>query len=138
MRLPPNILLIEDDPDDREIFESIVQNIMPAAKCMNAENGQHALDILTNGSSMPHVIFLDLNMPLMNGKQFLMEIKKYPEIQRIPVIVLSTSSDAGIVAETRLLGATDFITKPDRLAQWEDALRKFFREQSFPTENGDR
>lgn len=135
MNQPLHILLVDDDPDDQEIFESVIKEILPTAKCSGAGNGQHALEKLTDGSPRPHIIFLDLNMPLMNGKQFLVEIKKHPDIEKIPVIVLSTSSDPTNFAETKQLGAKYFITKPDRFSQWEHALRKFFREQSFLIEN---
>lgn len=74
----------------------------------------------------PDVIFLDLNMPLMNGKQFLQEIKRVDDIAGIPVTILSTSSDPHNIAETQKLGATGFITKPDRFSEWQAALKKFF------------
>ncbi|HEU5148686.1 MAG TPA: response regulator [Chryseosolibacter sp.] len=135
MNKPLHILLINDDPDDHEIFESVIELILPSARCSSVLSGQRAIEKLIDGSLRPHIIFLDLNMPLMNGKQFLLEVRNHPEIATIPVIVLTTSSDAGNVAETKQLGAKYFITKPDRFSQWEDALRQFFREQSFLTEN---
>lgn len=136
MNQPVHIFLVDDDPDDQEIFASVIEVILPTAKCSGAPNGQRAIEKLTDGSAKPSIIFLDLNMPLMNGKQFLVEIKKHPEIEKIPVVVLSTSSDPANVAETKQLGASYFITKPDRLSQWEDALRRFFQEQSFLMNNG--
>lgn len=135
MNQPLRILLIDDDADDHEIFQSVIKEIFPAARCTGAVNGQQALERLKDGTAVPHIIFLDLNMPLMNGKQFLVEMKKHPDVEKIPVIVLSTSSDPVNVAETRRLGAKYFITKPDRFSQWVHALRKLFREQSFLMEN---
>lgn len=135
MKQPLRILLVDDDVDDHAIFQTVIKEILPAAMCTGAPNGQRALEGLMDGSPAPHIIFLDLNMPLMNGKQFLLELKKHPDIEKIPVIVLSTSSDPANVAETRQLGAKYFITKPDRFSQWVHALRTLFREQSFLLEN---
>jgi CheY-like chemotaxis protein len=91
---------------------------------MIAENGQDALKKLSGYH--PDVIFLDLNMPLMNGRQFLEEIKKKDGLSHIPVIILSTSSDKSTIEDTRRLGARDFITKPDKLSAWEARLKEVF------------
>src|SRR5688572_1637121 len=73
----PRLMLIDDDEDDREICLSVLQTILPEASYIIATNGEDALQKLNNGNASPDLIFLDLNMPLMNGKQFLMSGKKY-------------------------------------------------------------
>lgn len=115
-------MLIDDDEDDREIFLSVIQNILPHATYSIAINGQDALSKL-NGSLKPHLIFLDLNMPLMNGKQFLKARKDNEFIESIPVVILSTSSDESTMREAIELGALYFVTKPDKYSAWEGALR---------------
>ncbi len=125
-------MLIDDDEDDREIFLSVIQNILPGATLTIAINGQDALAKL-NDPSVPHVIFLDLNMPLMNGKRFLAARKENRIIDSIPVVILSTSSDQSTIREAIELGALYFVTKPDRYSGWEGALRNvldnFFLQQ---------
>jgi CheY-like chemotaxis protein len=123
MPLPKKLLLVDDDEDDREIFLSVVQTISPTIECRTATNGQDALNKLSQHPDLPDLIFLDLNMPLMDGRQFLREVKKHNTLKEIPVIVLSTSSDKETVNLSRSLGASDFITKPDKYSGWEATLR---------------
>ena len=125
-------MLIDDDEDDREIFLSVIQNILPNATYTVAINGQDALTKLSE-DSVPHLIFLDLNMPLMNGKQFLAARRESRMLNTIPVVILSTSSDQSTIEEAIELGAIYFVTKPDKYSAWEGALRdvlkNFFPQQ---------
>jgi CheY-like chemotaxis protein len=123
MPLPKKLLLVDDDEDDREIFLSVVQTIAPTIECRMATNGQDALNKLSQHPDLPDLIFLDLNMPLMDGRQFLREVKKHETLKEIPVIVLTTSSDKETITLSRSLGASDFITKPDKYSGWEETLR---------------
>jgi CheY-like chemotaxis protein len=107
-----NILLIDDDEDDQEIFLEAVREISSEVVCTALSNAPEALQKLGSGELQPDVIFLDLNMPVMSGQQFLAEIKRQPELNSIPVIIFSTSSHAATIALTKEMGAADFITKP--------------------------
>ena len=89
-------------------------------------NGREALQNLQNSSQLPDIIFLDLNMPLMNGRQFLQAIKAEEGFQNIPVVVLSTSSDVATMEDMKLLGIHHFITKPDKYSLWSESLNDFF------------
>lgn len=117
-----NILIVDDDEDDREFFLQIVEEFYSGTNCVTAINGQDALEKLEN--YLPDVIFLDLNMPLMNGFQFLERRKQHNELKHIPVIILSTSSDPRSIQDAIRYGAKDFITKPDTLSGWELVLKK--------------
>ena len=108
-----NILLIDDDLDDQEIFQIALTKISKNTYCIAFDNAKSALAKLDSGELLPDVIFLDLNMPVMTGQEFLVEISKKEHLKSIPVIILSTSSHAPTIALTKLLGAVDFITKPD-------------------------
>ena len=110
--------LIDDDADDQEIFLSVIDNISPAVHCITASNGQEALQKLTRENVRPDLIFLDLNMPLMNGKQFLKACNILDDCKKIPVIILTTSSDQKTMEETMRLGARGYITKPDKYSVW--------------------
>lgn len=123
--MPPfrNILLIDDDADDQEIFLTALENVASSVSCTAFSNAAEALDQLAAKQVTTDVIFLDLNMPLMNGQQFLKEIKKDEQLRQIPVIIFSTSSHPGTIHETKALGAHDFITKPDKFDDLVSLLR---------------
>ena len=121
-----NLMLIDDDEDDREIFLTIVEDSYPAFSLSVATNGQEALQKLQNSSSQPDIIFLDLNMPLMNGRQFMQAIKTDIKLQQIPIVILSTSSDHKTRSDMEILGAKYFITKPDKYSAWKEMLNDFF------------
>ena len=116
--------LIDDDPDDQEIFLSVLGSIDPSVKCLTAMNGQEAIKKLGSAEVKPDLIFLDLNMPLMNGKQFLVARNLLDECRHIPVIILTTSSDRSSMEETRQLGAKDYITKPDKFSAWGQIIKE--------------
>jgi CheY-like chemotaxis protein len=108
------ILLIDDDEDDQEIFLTAVTEVSEKTECLAISDATEALEKLSSESISPDVIFLDLNMPVMNGQQFLIEIKKRDRLKDIPVIVFSTSSHKATIELMKDLGAADFITKPDK------------------------
>ena len=107
------IFLVEDDADDRKYFSDALAEIDSSVECVTARDGQEALDILNNPAlSLPDYIFLDLRMPKINGRQFLLQIKKQPLLKHIPVIVYTTSTEVQEAEELSQLGAVRFITKP--------------------------
>jgi CheY-like chemotaxis protein len=120
------VMMIDDDEDDRDLFLTIVRKQHPDLSLSTAINGEDAMRKLRNANSPPDLIFLDLNMPLMNGRQFIEAIKQDAKLQQIPIVILSTSSDSATISEMKLLGAVDFITKPDKYSVWEKLLSNFF------------
>lgn len=108
-----NLLIIDDDPDDRALFIEAVKEIDHAIVCVSADNGQHALELLHNSPSwLPDFIILDLRMPRYSGKRFLFEIKNDNRLKHIPVIIYTTSKSVEESNELTLLGACHFMTKP--------------------------
>jgi CheY-like chemotaxis protein len=88
------VLLIDDDTDDREMFCEAIESIAPDFICSTAPNGKKALIELKNtNSALPDLIFLDVNMPIMNGWQCLSALKEQESFKAIPVIMYSTSSN---------------------------------------------
>ena len=120
-----NILHIDDDADDQELFLTAIHQVSPDINCIALSDATEALQQLQKNELQPDVIFLDLNMPVMNGEQFLTEIKKDQALKDIPVIIFSTSSQPNTIRQTKELGATDFITKPDRYQELVKLLRAF-------------
>src|SRR5690348_8038759 len=120
-------LLIDDDLDDQEIFTLALEKVDNEYRCIIANNGYEGLKYLSNKSNiLPDYIFLDLNMPLMNGKECLIEIKKHSHLKHIPVIIYSTSSLQDDIIQTRKLGASDFITKPSSIPELSVRLARVF------------
>ncbi|HVG12952.1 MAG TPA: response regulator [Flavisolibacter sp.] len=108
-----HFFLVDDDADDIELFEEVLKEISPSTVLTAAVNGKEALQKLrTQETRRPDVLFLDLNMPLMGGKECLKEIKADPHLQNLPVIMYTTSSHSKDIEETIISGALAFITKP--------------------------
>jgi CheY-like chemotaxis protein len=114
MILIDTLLLVDDDIDDQQIFTEALETVDPSIKLIIASNGLEALQLLnTPGSILPDMIFLDLNMPMMNGKEFLRELKKTEGFDKIPVIIYTTSSRPEDREQSLNLGAADFLVKPN-------------------------
>ena len=105
--------IADDDPDDVDFFIEAVNEVDQSIQCYSASDGEEALQKLKKTLEiLPDLIFLDLNMPRINGKQCLIEIKKTKKLSHIPVIIYTTSSLPKDLEETRKLGASHFLTKP--------------------------
>ena len=121
------IYLIDDDSDDREIFNIALTDFDNSAACITAESGIEAIRRLqTDNNFLPDYIFLDLNMPLMSGTETLIEMKKINRINSIPVIIYTTSSYEKDIAEARRLGASHYFLKPSNIDGFQEALTRLF------------
>lgn len=117
------IMIVDDDEDDVELFCDALKEIDQEVQCISASNGEEALLKLNNdGSRLPDYIFLDLNMPRLNGKQCLKRLKISSRLRDIPVIIYTTSKLKEDVEETRQLGAVHFLTKPNRANDLRKAI----------------
>lgn len=119
------IFVVDDDQDDLMLFQDAMNEIDPTIRIETAGNGVDALKKL-NGELQeePDYIFIDLNMPLMNGVQCLQEIKKNPAFTHIPVIIYSTSSYERDIMQTINNGAFHYIVKPFSFQELCDKLRR--------------
>jgi CheY-like chemotaxis protein len=117
------ILHIDDDDDDQDIFQTALKQVTESVEYIPLTSALTALEQLLHGQLDADVIFLDLNMPEMNGQQFLIELKKHERIRDIPVIVLSTSSHLPTIEIVKELGARDFITKPANFKEFIQILK---------------
>ena len=126
MQKNATIFLIDDDVDDQEIFALALAEIDQSYSCITARNGLEALTKLKDGLVKPDFIFLDLNMPRMNGKQCLEELKKHPTYNNIPVVVYSTSSETRDKDQILTMGAAAFVTKPPEIQALIESLRNIF------------
>lgn len=107
------VLLIDDDTDDREMFCEALAEIAPEIVCYTAANCRKALAMLANKEvETPHVIFLDVNMPITTGWQCLSLFKEKEEYKHVPIIMYSTTSHREDIDRALQLGALCFYTKP--------------------------
>ena len=124
MGLYQQLLIIDDDVEDQEIFMEALSEVNPEIACDSVISGEEALAHLKSKEKrLPELIFLDMNMPKLNGKQVLREIKKNPEFARIPVIMYSTSFAPRDIEEIRGLGAVYHLLKPSKFDDLCNSLR---------------
>jgi len=108
------ILIIDDDPDDQGLFREAIQAVDPSIICQYASDGEQALQKLVAQDLMPDFIFLDVNMPIMDGREFIIQLKSRSRLKDVPVFVFSTTSNDKENTQFRNLGARDFIIKPHK------------------------
>jgi CheY-like chemotaxis protein len=127
---PFTILLADDDEEDRELARDALQDSRLANEMKFVVDGQDLLDYLrhegrwtADQSPRPGIILLDLNMPKMDGREALAEIKADDSLRRIPVVVLTTSKDEADVLSTYDLGVSSFITKPVTFGGLVDVMK---------------
>lgn len=119
-----SIFLVDDDIDDRELFGDALADVDNGILLNTAEDGIEALKKLQgDAAETPDLIFLDLNMPRMDGKQFLKKIKENNALSEIPVYIYSTSSNEEDRKETMAMGAAKFIVKPNSYTALCDIIR---------------
>lgn len=116
-------MLVDDDKDDADLFCEALASVDPSIDCEFAGNGETALTMLNATlKEKPDVIFLDLNMPVMNGWACLENLQKNEFLKDIPVVIYSTSTRPEERAKAFALGAFGFITKPYRFTVLQSIL----------------
>lgn len=124
-----NILLVDDDVVDRELFIDAMNLVGKNYEVAEAGNGQLALDYLRKTTIPPHLIILDLNMPVKDGRETLKELKEDPLLKSIPVCIMSTSGAHFDVQSAYEEGASLFLVKPlefDKLIEMLTSLLTLF------------
>jgi two-component system response regulator len=123
------ILLVEDDPGDELITREAFEHNKLKNNLHVAHDGEEGLDFLYRragyeDSPRPDLILLDLNLPKYDGRQLLEKIKSDPDLSRIPVVVLTTSSAEEDILRSYDLHANAYVTKPVDLDQFMNAVRQ--------------
>lgn len=118
-----NIFYTDDDVDDREFFREVISEIGTHHSIYTQTDGEELMNALDNPPPNANLIFLDLNMPNMNGYEVLEQIRNKKLAQDIPIIVLSTSDDASAIQASRELGARMFITKPSSFTDFRKIMQ---------------
>lgn len=118
-----NILLIEDDRDDIELLQEALVSNGVEFKLHAIMQGDKILPWLLSTEPLPDVIVMDLNMPKLHGREILEMIKREERLCGIPLVVLSTSSSRAEKAYCLSRGATHFITKPNDMEGFKEAVK---------------
>jgi CheY-like chemotaxis protein len=120
-------LVIDDDEDDLEIFLLCVRQVSANIDCRTANNGHEALLMFESDKEYaPGYIFLDVNMPKMNGRECLISLKKIERLGDTKFFMYSTTADNTALALYKKLGATDFILKPSKTKDLKEILSNLF------------
>ena len=119
-------LLIDDDLDDHEIFKMCIQQISGNISCKTMSDAPEAIALLTDTDYTPDFIFVDVNMPKMSGIECLRALKGISRLANTKIFMYSTTSENSFLAETKKLGADDFIIKPSKTAELKIKLSKIF------------
>lgn len=130
------ILIADDDSDDRMFLEQAMRQNGYTQAIQFVEDGEQLMAYLRqegryneSNAPWPNLLILDLNMPRKNGFQALREIKDDPQLRRLPVVVMTTSSADEDVVKTYNLGVNSFVTKPfnyNRLVEMTRALKAYW------------
>ena len=118
-----NILFIEDDAIETMKFQRTMSKLETKHTLVEAKNGEEALEYLESGKSLPDIILLDLNMPRMNGIEFLEILKQHEKIKYLPTIVLTTSENRDDLLECYNIGIAGYVIKPLKYEDYETKLK---------------
>lgn len=120
---PIKVLLADDDEDDRNFFKDALDELrMDTDVTFKNDGRQLMLYLEDQGVELPHIIFLDLNMPLKSGLQCLKEIRENPRLRQLTVAIYSTSASEENIEETFIKGANVYIRKPNDFATLKKVL----------------
>ena len=125
---PIEILLVEDNPGDVRLTREALKINKVRNNLSVAEDGESALALLRReyphrDAPRPDLILLDLNLPRINGREVLAEIKGDPELKRIPVVILSSSEAEQDIVKSYDLHANAYVTKPVDMDRFIDVVR---------------
>jgi len=141
-KTPLRVFLTDDDEGDRLVFKEIFDEMDREVSVNMANDGKQLMDFLENEKNhLPHIIFLDLNMPNMNGLECLKEIRKHEKYSDISIAIYSTSTSKDDIEDTFHYGANIYITKPSDYNKLKQVLVKSLsavhmnRESEFNRDN---
>jgi CheY-like chemotaxis protein len=128
MSRPIRVLLVEDNPGDADLTKETLEDCRLHVEIDIAIDGAEALDRLFRrppymGVELPDLIFLDLNLPKMSGREVLAQIKQHPSLRTIPVVILTSSDAEQDVVKSYELGANCYVTKPVGLEAFQSIVR---------------
>lgn len=121
-----HLWLADDDPDDQELFDDAIKQILPLVVLTTIINGEELMDLFHSGK-IPDILFLDLNMPCKDGLNCLKEIRANRKLSRLPVIVYSSSFQPNHIDYSYGYGANLYFTKPSSFFELIAGLSNIFK-----------
>ena len=131
MSLPPVVLHVEDDPNDRLLLSIVFKKVADGAILRTADDGQEAVDYLSGQGAyadrvehpLPQVVLLDLKMPRMSGFEVLAWAKERPALERMPILVLTSSQEQSDIYRAYDLGAHSYLVKSVDLGHMREIVQ---------------
>jgi CheY-like chemotaxis protein len=120
-----NIVLAEDDIDDQNIFQIALEEIDTGIRTQFVSNGKELLKLLQ--TAQPDLLFLDLDMPYKNGLECLVEMKNDPQLEKIPVVVFSSTTKPSNIQTAYEVGAHLFFIKPPIYSDYLSSIKAIFK-----------
>ncbi len=120
-------MIIDDDADDRMFFKEALKKMLPSAVCLEVNGCTEALQLLRKTEQLPDFIFLDINMPRLDGRECLKELKRDAKLKNINVIMYSTAFTDKIIAEFHALGASSYLHKPTDINKLPEQILEAIR-----------
>jgi len=121
-----HVLLADDDEDDQLLFQEALRELPSLVHLSMARDGEETLALLNSMTILPDLLFLDLNMPILNGLECLHKIKSDPKLRALPVVIFSTSSFPGNINRVYELGAHLYIRKPNDFTTFKRVIQHVF------------
>ena len=130
--MPDTILLVEDNPDDRDLTLRALRRHLVAKEIVTVEDGVEALDSLfcegayagRDGSAQPRLVLLDLKLPKLSGLEVLSRIRADPRTSSLPVVILTSSSEEQDISASYQRGANSYVRKPVVFGDFAEAVRQ--------------
>ena len=120
--------MVEDDPDDEQLIKEALQQSELSLTIVHKKNGIDALqylnDLKENNTTLPCIIILDINMPVLNGKQLIAILKNEEKFKEIPIVVFTTSSNGSDKDYCDRFNVS-MITKPNVMQEFNSTVLKF-------------
>jgi CheY-like chemotaxis protein len=115
---PVTILLVDDDPDCRMLIRDAISECKVSNSVMEASDGQAAIELLNNCPELPGLIYLDIEMPRLNGLETLQRIKSDPRLKHIPCVMMTGVSEDEQMRKATEFGANSYTLKPANAEQF--------------------
>ena len=125
-----SVLLVDDDQDDIDLFQLAFSKVKVKSSVSYLKNGLEAIEYFQNPENeIPSILFLDLNMPLMGGKEVLYKLRADERFRNLPIAIYSTSNSEGDIEDTLSLGANIYIVKPYNFTKLIEIIEKVLKVQ---------